>query len=268
MKAKAKTAEETVHGKTMQTLTPSGRVFKIREQNGNDDDILSNPSAMEDLSNIDNFLVSIIINEMDVVSGKTKLVTLEDVINLLNQDRYHLLITSRIFSLGPIMKFTYAFNENDEFNYEEDLSQYVHDYSKEFPNKGDEGYFKFKIPPYPADTNANLRIEVPLRSGKKVRFGFLTRRTEKYILALPADQRTKNAELKARQLEYQMENTEWIKVENFSLFSKMDMVEIQAAVKEVDQPYTFITELEHPRTKEVVFYPLMYSSSFFFPVEV
>lgn len=256
-----------VFGKTMKTMLPSGRVFTIREQNGNDDDVLSNPMTKSDLTNIDNFLNGICITE--TVDNVEVAVTLKTITELPNNDRYHLLIQSRVFSLGNIMTFTFDWGEEGgNITYEEDLKQYLHDYSKVYPNKGDEGYFEYKIPPYPANANIDSRYEFTITGGKKFRFGLMTRQGEKLAINLPHEQLTKNLELKLRNLEYYDESQGFVKVENFSQFTSRDMQQIKKCVLEIDPTYLFVTTLKNPKTNETIKYPLMNSTDFFFPVEI
>lgn len=260
------TTTSVAFGRMARTMTPSGRIFIIREQNGNDDDILSNPERMRDLSNIDDFLHAICIKE--IISEKEVPVTFESIVNMAQKDRFHLLIFSRVHSLGKDIKFNYHWDDEDTpTTYIDDLSQYLHDYSKPFPEAGEEGYFKYRIPPYPEKITEPFSLTT--KSGKHFRFNVMTRQGEKMLLNLGPNQVTKNAELKARNLEYKSETGEWITVENFFMFSKMDMIEIHKAVLEVDPNYNLLTELEHPKDKErKILFPIMSSADFFFPVEI
>lgn len=256
-------------GRTMKVMVPSGRVFTIREQNGNDDDVLSNPITMNDLTNIDNFLTGILITEE--VEGKETAVTLKTVTELPNNDRYFLLIQSRVFSLGNNLVFTFDWGADNggKVTYTEDLSKYLHDYTKPFPVKGDSDYFEYKIPPYPANSDIHSKFYFEVTSGKKFRFGLMTRQGEKWMMKLPAEELTRNSELRARNLEYLSgEGDAWVKVENFAMFSKRDLIEIKKAVTEVDPTYQFITEVENPKTGQIINHPMMTSSDFFFPVEI
>lgn len=256
-------------GKTATTMCPSGRVFLIREQNGNDDDLLSNPVAKKDLSNYDNFLLAVCLKEM--VEGKEKPVTMETVNNLLSNDRTHLLFFSRIHTLGNEMKFTFDWGTDPEaggkFPYSEDLSQYLHDYSKDIPKEGEEGYFKYKIPPYPE--NAYTPKEISTTSGKRLRFNLYDRNSEKYTLKLEPQEMTTNAQLKAMNLSLYGEDNAWQKIENFTMFTKKEMIEIHKLVTDISNTqYMPMTEITHPKTKEVIEYPILASQDFFFPTEV
>jgi len=252
-------------GRTLKTMTPSGRIFTIREQNGDDDDILSNTSTANDLSNIDNFLNAIVVSE--TIGDKECNINFSTITSLPNNDRYHLLIASRIHTLGPIMKFQYEFEPGVPIDFEEDLSQYLHDYTTPFPEPGEPGYSKYKIPPYPANSDHTSTFSFTTKSGKTVSFGLMTRIGEKYVLSLPNDQQSRNTELKARNLQLLVDGV-LTKVENFSIFSKMDMIEIHKAVQEIDPTYNFVSDIQNPKTKAIINFPIMFSPSFFFPVEV
>lgn len=257
-----------VFGRTLMVMTPSGRVFTMREQNGNDDDIISNPITGRDLTNVDNFLTGILISEH--VGKEVKQVLLSDVQNFPIKDRFYLLIKSRIFSIGKDMKFTFDWGKDNGgvLNYEEDLEVFIHDYSKPFPQPGDKDYHPNKIPPYPANTDHTSKFEFTTKSGKRLRFGVLTRQGEKYLLTLQPEQMTKNVEFKSRDLQLKTETGEWTTVENFAMFTKQDMSEIRKAVEEVDPTYEFSTFLENPKTGGGINYPLMSSNDFFYPVEI
>lgn len=257
-------------GRTSKTMTPSGRIFIVREQNGNDDDILSNPTTNSNLSNYDNFLVAILVAE--VINEVEIPVTLQSVENFLINDRTHLLMFSRIHTLGSEMKFTWNWGDlpinegGGKFHYAEDLKPYLHNYTEEFPKEGEEGYFKYKIPAY--CEGAYGKFEILTKSGKKLRFNLWNRQSEKLTLSLLPEQMTKNSELLARNLEIDMDN-KWERVSNFSMFTKLDMIEIHAKVNEIDNStYMAISEITHPHTKEIVKYPILASTDFFFPLEV
>lgn len=258
-------------GKIAETMTPSGRVFAIREQNGNDDDVLSNPVTKKDLSNYDNFLAGIILYEK--VGGEEKSVSINDIKKLLLQDRSHLLIFSRIHTMGPEMKFDFDFGEakpsegGGKFPYTEDLSQFLHDYTKEFPKEGEEGYFKYKIPPYPA--NAYNDFIIKLSTGKQLKFHLWNRESELLNLGLLDHERTKNSELKARGLSLLNEKGDYVLVENFQMFTKSEMIEIHNKVSELDTTQMLqISEITHPHTGHIVEFPVLASVDFFFPQEV
>jgi hypothetical protein len=258
--------EMMAFGKTKEVTVASGRKFIIREQNGNDDDILSNPTTASDSSNIDYYLLAIIIKEV-LEDGKTSKLTLADVEKFLIRDRVSLLMESRIFSIGNLLRFAYTWKEGESpTHYVEDLNNYVWDYEKPFPQKGEEGYQEYRIPPY--QEGAYSIFEITLETGKVFRFNLMDRLGEKKLLKLPESQVTKNAELIARNLELQTGPNSWTPVLNFSPFTKKEMVELHNAIRELDKPYQAFTSIENPKTKETILYPILAYSDFFFPAEI
>jgi tyrosyl-tRNA synthetase len=83
------------------------------------------------------------------------------------------------------------------------------------------------------------------------------------MLKLPDEAMTKNTELKARSLQFD-NNGEWLKAENFSMFTSREMSEIRTMVNLVDASYNPTTEIENPNTKEKMNYPIMYGKDFFY----
>ena len=259
--------EAVAFGKTKEVLAPSGRLFVIREQNGNDDDILSNPVTQKDLSNIDYFILNIVLYEL-VDNEKVKL-HLNDCLDLLIKDRIAIILESRIFTLGSLLKFNYNWGDAKDKNtvaYVEDLKRYIWDYTKDFPTEGMTGYDEYRIPPYQA--GAYNKFMFTLSTGKVMRLNLMNRRGEKFLLGLAEEAVTKNAELLARNLEIEVSGGNFTKVENFGTFTKKEMTEIHAAVKELDPTYNAFTDIKNPKTGEVLLYPIMAYSDFFFPTEV
>jgi hypothetical protein len=87
-------------------------------------------------------------------------------------------------------------------------------------------------------------------------------------MALPNDLITRNTELRARGIELKTADGNWVKIENFNMFTKKEMIEIKKAVHEVDPPYSFTTQIENPKTGQILNYPIMAGQDFFYPVEI
>ena len=105
--------------RTLKFVTPSGHLVSIREQNGADDDILSNPVEASNLMNLSRFISAIVVEADYYENGK---LTVEQAHNLPVLDRYAILFNSRIFSLGEILDFDYDWKENGgKASYEQDL---------------------------------------------------------------------------------------------------------------------------------------------------
>jgi len=262
---KEPTAEELVLGNTTDFTLPSGKSVTIREQNGDDDDLISNAHYAKNGSHLNHFISAIVIST-DITP--TKRLTPEDVMKMKVRDKYAILIKSRCFSIGKEVQFEYDWGSDNggKVLYTEDLEQYIFDYANpEYPEIGHEDYFEYRIRPY-LDGDASIR-ELELSSGKKVRYEYLNGVSEKYLLELPTIKMTKNAELKARNI-HQESNGEWIKVQSFKFFNSTDMRELRDDVKMYDPDTTLISELENPKNEAIEFFPIILAPDFFFPGEI
>ena len=113
---------------TLRTLVftaPSGRLFEIREQNGEDEEIITNPVDSKNLMNLTKYISAIVVKTNATKSGK---LTIEDALKLPLLDRYCILFNSRIFSLGEEVEFTYKWDNKDSVTYSQDLSEFLFDY--------------------------------------------------------------------------------------------------------------------------------------------
>ena len=93
----------------METLThtftaPSGIEYTIREQNGQDEEILTNVGEATRFMNINNFLQAILMGSSKKPNQKY---TMEEILRIPLLDRQCILLQSRIFSIGEIMEFSY-----------------------------------------------------------------------------------------------------------------------------------------------------------------
>ena len=260
-------AEELMYGKLKEIILPSGYTATIREQNGNDDDIISNQATARDLTNMNMFISSLVIetNLPFAVGGK---LSIDGVRNMLLRDKYFILFSSRIHSMGNEIKFTYDWGTEDGgiIEYSDNLNNFVWDYSKPMPESTDKSYYHYRIQPYDHSL-AYKKQEFSLSSGKQIRFKFLDGHSELYLMKLPIDQQTKNTELKARELEQKIDG-EWKTVENFMFFSKKDMAELHKLVNSLDPNFTGITELENPVSGEIIKFPIISAKDFFYPEEI
>jgi hypothetical protein len=263
-----------IWGATKVITLPSGKVVEIREQNGNDDDILSNPNDANTGANISKFIAAIVVRAFWKPENNCRL-SQQEARELLLRDRFCIIFHSRILSIGETMKFTFDWGEDPvkggKFDYEEDLNRYIWDYDQPFPTEyikdsNDElvknpDYDVQRIAPYPVDSYEWQ--EINLQTGRKVRFKLFNGESQEYMLKLPDEAMTKNTELKARSLQFD-NNGEWLKAENFSMFTSREMSEIRTMVNLVDASYNPTTEIENPNTKEKMNYPIMYGKDFFY----
>ena len=260
-------AEELLYGELKKLILPSGFTATIREQNGADDDILSNQHLAEDLSNMDIFISSLVI-ETDLPFAINGKLNKDGVKKMLLRDKYFILFSSRIHSLGNIVNFEYNWGEEGgKVSYSDDLNNYVWDYSKPMPEEGTEEYYPHRIKPYEFAKEPYSKIEVVLDSGKTIRFSLMDGNSELYLLKLPIDQQTRNRELRARNLEQKIDN-QWQKVENFLYFKPKEMSQLHRLVNMYDESFQGLTELENPITKEKVLYPIIGVRDFFYPAEI
>lgn len=268
------TPKNIVWGQTKIIKLPSGKEVEIREQNGNDDDILSNPNDAKSGVNISKFIAAIVVRALWKPTTNQRL-TQAEATELLLRDRFCILFQSRIHSIDTIMKFSFDWGEDSakggKFDYEEDLTRYIWDYNEPFPTEYIEqengelvknpNYDAQRIKPYPVDSYDWQ--EIVTTSGKKLRFKLFNGESQEYLLKLADADITKNTELKARSLQYYL-NSEYIRVDNFSMFSSKDMFEIRTAVNSVDESYNPLTEITHPKTGQTMNYPIMYGQDFFY----
>lgn len=249
--------------RTLDFVTPSGVNFTIREQNGEDEDILSNPLDSRNLMNLTKFIAAIVVKTDCTPSGK---LSVEDALNLPLLDRYCILLKSRIFSLGDEIEIQYTWPGTKEaVSYEDLVSNFVFEDYSNIPTEEEMNEKPFACPFYPnRDNLKDMRIE--LKSGKVIMFDCMTGKGEQYLLSLPEDKKTRNSELLARNLRLEVEgNPE--KVTNFSCFSVRDMAEIRKAVAAYDPSFQGLTELEDPKTGDKIMFPIMASPSFFYLTE-
>ena len=252
-------------GEVKELISPSGFTFIIREQNGNDDDVLSKGSGVMDGTSANRFVQGIVVYTDMTETGK---LSLQDVEQMKVCDKYFLMIASRIFSIGQIVKFEYIWNDlKKPIGYEEDLSLYIWEYGKsDFPFDPDsEDYFPYRIKPHKYGRETSL--EHVLSSGKKIKFDFMNGTGEKYLMKLPEQEVSKNQELIARNLQ-QYVNNQWVKVSNFGNFNATDMREIRNCVFENDPILEIYSELEHPISGEKVNHPIIATPDFFFPRQI
>lgn len=248
---------------TMEFIAPSGYKYVIREENGADEEIISNQAAARDFMNVTNFIASIVVSTNATESGK---LTPEEALELPLRDRYVILINSRIFSLGDKVPFSYIWpGDVTPIYYEQDLKELVYDYDSIVELDKPEAVKPYK------DSEILRKIgfkgyELTLSSGKAVKFDMATGETERYAAKLPIEKQTRNSELIARNLQLNV-NGKWEKVEQFSLFTVRELAEIRTFINEVDEFYPATVEIENPNTGEKAQFPIFTAPRFFFLTE-
>lgn len=246
--------------RTIQFYVPSGYVYEIREQNGEDEEILSNPADIRNLMNFTKFIQAIVVRTDFTTTGR---LTLEDALRIPVNDRYCILFKSRIFSLGDSIEFSYKWDSGN-VDYEQDLNEFLfEDYSK-LPSEEELNAKPNAIPFYPDGKKTEFEFE--LGSGKQIKFNLLDGNGEQRMVLLPIEKQTRNSPLLCRNLQLKVEG-KWEKVQSFALFTPKEMSEIRKAVLSVDPAFSGETELENPATGEKTKYSIILAKGFFFLTE-
>lgn len=259
-------AKELAYGKLLTFRLPSGYDVTIREQNGNDDDILSNNITSKDMSNFNIFIASLVVetNLPFATGGK---LTSDSARKLLLRDKYYILIRSRIHSIGNELRIAYDWGKDGgEVEYTEDLNRYIWEYEKPFPVKGEEGYDKERIEPYIIPNPYDVQ-EIILESGRTLRFNLFNGESELIMLKMPIEQITNNSEIKARNLQQLMEG-DWVKVESFISFRPKEMSQMKKLIRIADPSFRAMTDIENPTNGQVQVFPILSSVDFFYPEEI
>ena len=256
---------EQFNHRTFTFVTPSGYEVTIREQNGEDDDVLSNPVEAQNMMNLSRFIANIVVNCNYNERGR---LTPNEAHELPALDRYCILFNSRKFSLGETVDFVYDWGTENggKQEYSQELDEFLFDYSK-IPTDEDILAKPNAIPFYPMGSQFK-DIEFETSTGKKLKFDLLNARAESYLLELPLDQRTKNKELVARNLMLEVDG-KWDKVTNFRMFSVKEMREIRNEVIGNDPVFMGITSIENPKVPgQTTDISIVALKDFFYPGEM
>lgn len=248
--------------RTFTFIAPSGHSFEIREQNGEDEEILSNQADARNLMNLTKFIAGIVVSTDFTTSGK---LLVKDVLDLPLLDRYAILFQSRIFSLGNMITFEYTWSKDDKVQYEQDLREFLFDDYSKAPTEEELDAKPDAVPYYPNITQAKDN-ELKLSSGKIVQWDYLDGNGEIFLLNLPDNKKTRNSDLLARNLRLNVDG-KFEKVTNFRLFSVKDMAEMRKGILSQDPIFQGLTDIENPSTGEVTKYPILAAPTFFYLTE-
>ena len=236
-------------------VAPSGGRFVLREQTGDDDEKLN--AAHNEVSLVNTYVANVIV---EGPGGKA--MDSEAVKKLRLGDKYFLVIASRILSLGDKLYFEYEWEiDRPAIEYEEDLNQFIWDYSKEFPEKGHPKYFSQRIRPYPKDEFIELTI-----GDMKIRMDYLDGHGEDYLMKLPPNNRTVNQELIARNIRFF--KGDWKVIKSFASFTARNMIAIRNKAHEMDPAIEGLTSVSNPYSGEQQRLPLLGIKDFFYPVKI
>lgn len=256
-----------IYGSLLETVGPSGKTFVIREQNGEDDELLSAAIMGGKHEKINQFLISIVVRT-NVFDDNGGTLNNENIGKLLVNDKYFILFQSRIFSIGAEMKFSYDWGEKGgRVDYKDILTNYMWDFGndKPLPIEGEEGYFEFRMKPYDKE-HVYKPVLMTTSSGKDIRLNLTDVNAESYLLKKGQDA-TRNDDLKSRQIEVKIDG-KFMKVDNFKTFTKRDMIEIHEYVSSLEHPFFAFTEIINPVTEQMVLYPMIVDPAFFFPLGI
>lgn len=255
---------------------PSGYSCEIREQNGEDEEVLSNPASIKNFMNINEFIAGIVTHTNFTASGK---LLVEDVLKLPLLDRAVILINSRIFSLGEELEFSYKWprekmNDTAEYTYTQDLRDYLFEDYGVRPTEEELNSKPDAVPYYllPEDTNNPGKVQLTdltliLSSGKEIMWDVATAASEQYLMKLGIDNVSRNKDLLARNLRLKVDG-KWEKVQNFRLFSIRDMAEIRKEILSKDPTFTGNTTIEDPITHKITDISILAVPAFFYLTEV
>jgi hypothetical protein len=238
-------------------VVPTGKKYTIREQTGYDDEVLSQIASLDDADVINRFMAGII--QEDSEGNK---ISYEEVLDMKLRDKYVLLIASRIFSLGETLNFEYDWKDGTPVEYyQDDLAQYIWDYSQPFPEPGDPGYVRYRIKPYNPEYREKVEFEI---DSQLFRFDILDGHGEKYLIKLQKSQIHINQELLARNFSLK-EGDQWLRVRNFNQLTARQIAQVRSRVKMYDDNFEVLTQVEHPTTRIVEEIPIIGLRDFFFP---
>ena len=250
---------------TLKFTAPDGNIFEIRESTGEDEAAISKVGDLQDGSNVTKFISNIIISS----SIKEGRLTHEDTAKLKASVRYYILLKSRIFSLGPIMKFGIKFSgeleKNKEYQFTEDLCKFDWDLSTKPPVEGEEEYNPDRIRAYPNGTETERLLTTS--SGKEIKYQYLTGNSEKYILQRDTNNVDITLAFSSRELEMKMEG-KWVRLQNFRGLTAREMNEIRSDIRINDITFEMNSEVKSPDTGQLLVIPLAAQSDFFFPGEI
>ena len=234
-------------------IAPDGINYTIREQNGNDDDVLSTLGDAQQNKSIDKFLAGIII-------GPKRLSWEEIHTSMGVATKYYIVLKSRMFTHGNILLFKHTFQTGEQVEFEEDLSLYDRDLSKDEEVKETPGITPVRKYPNGASILRQLTI-----GNKKLLYKLQTSKAEAYMMNIPKENVSKNDELRARELTLIQDGRE-IKIENFRDFSASEMREIWKDIRANDVDFALVTKLQTADKKTTEYVSLLTITEFFFPM--
>lgn len=245
-------------GKRKVLNLPDSTKVEIRENNGEDEGILSKLADALAGTSISNYLSSIITNDFTVPDSEHKLTPADITAWKVNKKTYTLL-AARAFSLGNKFLFSHTCGNpqcQHTDTFEEDLTPHLEPYSDSN---------KLGVSLYPLGQKDTE--EFTLSSGKVCRIDILTGIGENVALAIDRNNYNRNHGLLIRNLQLK-HGTEWEKVFQFGMFSSPEMVQLRNKVAELDPIWDPATHITCPKCNNVSVVPLLEEPAFFYPTEI
>ena len=240
--------------KTLTFIAPDGKEYTIREQNGHDEDIISNVQDSKDNTSISKFIASVIVNPILTWQYIQE--------NMGVATKYYICFKSRILTHGSTLIFKHKFLDGTMVEYEEDLSSWDNNLSKPIPQDAKEG----SIVLYPNGAELTRNLTTP--SGKKVVYSILTSEGESQTIGTPQESRSINDEFRCRGLKQILGERE-ITIQNFRDFTASDMRFLRKDLEANDINFTLTVPLVNPNPKAEVHIEnisLFTVKEFFFPL--
>lgn len=241
---------DTQGERTKEVLLPTGLTVTIREQNGNDDDTISEV-ATNGVTSFSKFLSDIII--------APRRYTQSEIERWKTCDRYYLMLASRIFTFGPEFTFEHEFKDGTKETFDQDLGEFM---SVDFKDEEDSN-FPYRAKAHQAGEETN--ITVTLTSGKKVKYDYMNGAAESLASKNVGNTPKRNDEFRFRNLQLLI-GEKWQTVLNFKSFSAGDMRELRAHVRDNDYEFAPIMVLTNPNTGQEEHTPVIGYEEFFFPL--
>lgn len=240
-------------------VLPSGIECEIKELTGKDQRILTEQKD----NNFSNKLCKVLLNIV-VRIGSKKVVSEEDVKNLLSEDTKAILWNARIFSIGEDFRFTYTYinskGKEDSVDFEVNLSD------SEEPKKYKSQWKELD------DVCKDVEIVLP-RSGKHVIYSLLDGNAEAKIALMKKDAMSSHSTLKIRNPREIVETSNGSTkiVLNLDDLSIRDIEYLRKSIQENEGKFHSEMRFEHPEaslktdSEKYVNVDLIGQISFFFP---
>lgn len=244
------------HGKTLKVMVPSGKVWEIRETNGEDDGILSTMGTAQTGENICIFLANIIVGPVKVMA--------DDVKKWFFNDIFYLIFKQRIFNQGSEFKFRHQ-DLNDKPQKRE--AEYAEDLNLVDGNLADP---TFKPGPHQVTLYPHRDeplIEITTSSKRKFRYKILTWELYDKSTSNPLAGKNRNSVLIDRELEA-FEGNAWLSMKTFHTLSSKEMTELRVDVSKNDKLFDPVITFETQFSRTSISLPMLSIPTFFFPEEV